>query len=348
MERLLYLMFMILFASFTLASNANGGCSIGGCGGGVNSWDVSARDFLDSDVPITNIMQRENPTTTSFRAGTAVENNNLVEEELARPTMSMDTLTPLYRSNQYPNSRMLKALMSVSSSDLIIDVSKAREKGQSHIRGSLLLSSNNFLDENGNLKPAEELSRILGNAGISRKDPVVVYGDHFSSGDATFVLWIMKYLGQDDVEALDGGLKDWTDASLPLETKENIRAKTNYMPNLKHAMVADYNYSRSTFVQVADARSYQNSGHERIPNAIYIDPEQVQSEGKLRDAKDLELIFNKLDKNKPTVVCADDLFKASLVWYALQIMGFDSRIYPWHKGAGSLDSGIYKIGQNPV
>jgi len=340
---------MILFASFTLASNANAGCSIEGCGGGVSSWEVSARNFLNSDVPIANAMQRDNQMATSFRAGTAVENDSLGEmENLARPTMSIDTPTPLYRSNQYPNGQMLKALMSVSSSDVIIDVSKAREKGQSRIRGSLSLSSNNFLDEDENLKTVEELSRILGNAGISRKDPVVVYGDHFSSGEATFVLWIMKYLGQDDVEALDGGLKDWTDASLPLETKENIRAKTNYMPNLKNEIVADYNYSRSDLAQVVDARSYQNFGNERIPNAIYIDPEQVQSEGILRDAKDLELIFNKLDKNKPTVVYADNLFKASLVWYALQIMGFDSRIYPWHKGEGSIDSGIYKIGQNPV
>ncbi len=138
----------------------------------------------------------------------------------------------------------------------------------------------------------------------------------------------MKYLGQEDVEALDGGLRDWIDASLPLETKENTRGKTNYVPNLKKAMIADYNYSRSIFVQVLDARSYQNPGLERIPNATQIDHEQILSKGKLREAKDLELIFNKLDKNKPTMVCADDLFNGSLVWYGTSDHGLQLQYIP--------------------
>ena len=42
---------------------------------------------------------------------------------------------------------------------------------------------------------------------------IVVYSDDFSSGDATFVFWALKYLGQENLKVLDGGLEDWKAAS---------------------------------------------------------------------------------------------------------------------------------------
>ena len=40
--------------------------------------------------------------------------------------------------------------------------------------------------------------------------------------------------------------------------------------------------------------------------------------------------FSDLGKDKPVVVYSEDGLNASLVWYALQLMGYDSSLYTWN------------------
>ncbi|HUS75393.1 MAG TPA: hypothetical protein VMY43_05225 [Methanothrix sp.] len=42
------------------------------------------------------------------------------------------------------------------------------------------------------------------------------------SGEVKAVLCMLRYLEQEEVMALDGGLDNWFLASLPMETKENV------------------------------------------------------------------------------------------------------------------------------
>ena len=64
---------------------------------------------------------------------------------------------------------------------------------------------------------------ILGDAGISREDPVIIYGECMPCGGgpapATFVYWILKSLGQENVRVLDGTVEDWAATGKPT-TKE--------------------------------------------------------------------------------------------------------------------------------
>ena len=67
------------------------------------------------------------------------------------------------------------------------------------------------------LKTDEELAKVLGEAGVSRDDSVVLYGNKESSGEAEFAFLVLSYLGQKDVKLLDGSLADWKAAGLPEE-----------------------------------------------------------------------------------------------------------------------------------
>lgn len=212
---------------------------------------------------------------------------------------------------------------------MVLDVSNKRSTGEAHIRGTIRIPSKSFLYDNGTMRQPPELAAILGEAGISEKDAVVVYSDNFSSGEAASVLWILRYLGHENVQALDGGLEDWIAASLPLETKENVRPAASYILHLRPGLLADYDFIKSGKAQVVDARTFQDFGKSRIPNAIFISQDIILEGGKIKAGAKLNDTFARLDTSRPVAVYSNDLLKASLVWYALQLMGFDSRIYEW-------------------
>ena len=80
---------------------------------------------------------------------------------------------------------------------------------------------------------------------------------------------------------------------------------------------------------MVDARSFQEYGKARIGNATFISPENVLEEGRLKPGAGLKDTFARLNASRTVVVYSDDIYGASVVWFALQLMGFDARIYRW-------------------
>lgn len=279
----------IILSIGLLIPGVHAGCACGAAG----NWDPSA--FLNSGV------QGTQSATTSNDAENAP------------------------RSDLFPNGQILKPLESVSSSDLVLDVSNDNSYSQSHIKGALLLPSNSLLNDDGTLKPVSELAKILGDAGVSAKDPAVIYSDNL--GDATFVFWALRYLGQEDAKVLDGGLEDWIKAKLPVETLQNTRPVATYTPIMRIELLADYKNVSSKSAQVIDARPFMEFSKARIPNSISMDSAKVLENGKIKNKEALASLFGKLAKNKPIIVYSSDYNRASILWYALQLMGYEAKIY---------------------
>jgi thiosulfate/3-mercaptopyruvate sulfurtransferase len=224
---------------------------------------------------------------------------------------------------------MLKSLDAISEKDVVLDVSIRRSPGQAHIRGGVNIPAKSFFYENGTLRNVTDLAEILGGAGISQEDAVMVYSDSFGSGEATAVLFALRYLGQENIRALDGGLDNWIAASLPMETKENLRSPASYAARPRAELLADYDFVKSGQAQMVDARSFQDFGKASIGNATFISPENVLEEGRLKPGAGLKDTFARLNASRTVVVYSDDIYGASVVWFALQLMGFDARIYTW-------------------
>ena len=320
-----------------LLSYADAACPPGGCAGGDSDadWEASAQAFLTSDVPMVGGNIQDMAAQSSLKvgktaAGSALNDTDYVPEPSADSSMdsSMDSIQ-VYRSDSFPKGETLKAMQSVSSSDTILDVSNNHSKGDAFIRGAIYIPSKSFVYENGTIRSVSEITRILGDAGISSDDSVVVYSSAFESGEAAFVFWLMKYLGQENIKLLDGDLHDWAAASLPLDTKPKILPKVSYTARVNPELLVDYSYVKSGIAQVVDARSFQDFGSGRIPNSFWIATKDVLENGRLKDAAKLNETISKLNKSRPVVVYSTDIANASLVWYALQLMGFDSRVYTW-------------------
>jgi len=227
-------------------------------------------------------------------------------------------------------ARILKALDALSEDEVAIDVSDNRSAGQAHLRGAVGIPYRAFFYENGSLRSIPELASLLGSAGISEKDDLMIYSDTFASGEATAVLWALKYLGHEQARALDGGLDNWIGASLPLESLEASFARTAvYNASPKIELLADYDYVISGRAQPVDARDFLEWGETRIDNATWISSEGVLTDGRLRRGEELNATFARLEKGRPVVVYSDDIREASVVWFALRVMGYDARIYRW-------------------
>jgi thiosulfate/3-mercaptopyruvate sulfurtransferase len=78
-----------------------------------------------------------------------------------------------------------------------------------------------------------------------------------------------------------------------------------------------------------DVRPFVEFGQGRIPGSTALDPTNIIKGDKIKDVGDLSTVFDRLSKETPIVVYSDDYSQASLVWYALQLMGYEARIYTW-------------------
>lgn len=308
-----------------------GVCYVGGCSGGEESWTESAQAFISSDVPLMGLsqIQEGSITTTSFRAGEAA--NSVINSSTSGtvPDLNMDYARPEPRTESFPDNNLIKPMESIGDKEVVLDVSGNRSTGEARIKGAILLPWNGFVHDNGSLRSYPELAAMLGQAGISEKDQLIVYSDTFQSGEATIVLWALRLLGHESVKALDGGLEEWIAASLPLEIEENNRSAAVYTPHLRPELLSGYEYVKSGDAQMVDARTFQDFGKSRIPGAFFIDSEELLENGRLKEAEKLKNTFDRLNTSQPVIVYTNDLLNSSLDWYALQLMGFDSRIYSW-------------------
>lgn len=78
------------------------------------------------------------------------------------------------------------------------------------------------------LPDAETLSRTLGKRGIANSDTVVVY-DGGNGALAARAWWILRWLGQDTVYLLDGGIAHWESLGFPCDASVPVRSPCEYV-----------------------------------------------------------------------------------------------------------------------
>jgi len=224
----------------------------------------------------------------------------------------------------------LVSLSGVNASDVVLDISPSATK---YIEGSVNLNYEDFMDSGGSLKPVPELAKLLGDAGISANDSVVIAGECLPCGGgpspAIFTYWLLKYLGHEKVRVLDGSIDDWVAAGLNVSDAPGLRPQTNYTPKLKPDLLASYDFVLNGGAQIVDARPPRDYGIGSIPGAVNIPYENVLMNESIKPQEDLQSLFAMLEKDRPVVVYSNVGVEASLVWFALILSGYDARLYSW-------------------
>ncbi|MDD2836229.1 MAG: rhodanese-like domain-containing protein [Methanothrix sp.] len=285
----------------------------------VGIWKQPLAGFSNADgAKESNETQEATPVNnTAESVAKKTETRKVAEENM-----------PIVRSAKALN--MFAPINESTGSAILLDIS---EEATEHIAGSVAIPYTNFLINGTYLRSEEELTKLLGDGGISREDPVIIYGECMPCGGgpspATFVYWIMRSLGQENVRVLDGTVKDWAAAGKPTVAETTILPAKVYTPKVNPDFSADYSLVKSGTVQIVDARSIEDFGAGSIPGAIPIPNENVVINSRIRDETKLDRVFAILDKNQPVVVYTNTGVKASVVWFALTLQGYDAKLYSY-------------------
>ena len=257
-----------------------------------------------------------------------------LKSQNVEPASVPEVIDPvLSNSSQTRTGKFAESLVSptaVSPHDVVLDISPNATR---YIRGAVNIDYEDFLGEGFQLKPVSEMAKLLGDAGISHNDSLVIAGECLPCGSgpspAIFTYWLLKYLGHEKVRVLDGSIDDWTAAGLNTSEKPATRPKTNYTPKLKPELLATYDFVANGRAQIVDARPARDFSMGSIPGAVNIPYENVVDKERIKSEGDLQKVFKGLYKDRPIVVYTNIGIEASLVWFALTQSGYDARLYSW-------------------
>ncbi len=226
--------------------------------------------------------------------------------------------------------KMLSPISEISNSESLLDVS---QNASEHIEGSIVIPYEEFMMDSGILKPLPDISKILGDSGISPNDSITIYGECLTCGGgpapATYVYWIMRSLGNDKVRILDGTVEDWKALGKQMTSEARIKPSKNYVPQFNPGFSASYSDVKTGQAQVVDARSRLEYAMGSIPGSINIPYDSLIQKSRIKDESELKKIFMGLSPDKPVVVYTDTGVKASVVWFALELMGYKAKLYSW-------------------
>ncbi|MCX6677745.1 MAG: rhodanese-like domain-containing protein [Methanothrix sp.] len=307
------LLLMAIFAG--AASSVNGECSA--CKGGS---PTAQQDVLNNEWAV--FLGKENATAVVMSSA-----NGLITPQYSRQNNpSLQTV----ESSSDSFASVLVPLEGANDSGIIIDISPNPTE---YIPGAISIPYTKFLGPGAALKPVSEMAAVLGEAGISQDDAVLIYGECQPCGGgpsaATYVYWIMLYLGHENVKLLDGGIDDWVAAMQPTVTQPASLPSQSYAPAIKADLLATYEFVHSGTPQIIDARTAKEYEAGSIPGSVNIPYDRVLDGKRIRGLGDLEELFSTLDKNRPVVVYTNTGVKASMIWLALNLLDYDARIYSW-------------------
>ena len=195
------------------------------------------------------------------------------------------------------------------------------------------------------LPTPEAFAAAAGGLGLSPDSPVVVY-DTFGVRSAARAWWTLKVMGYPQVRVLDGGLRAWKAAGLPVETgpapapvpsevtavfsPERVRSLADVAAALagQSAQVVDARSSARFRGEAPEPRPGLRSGH--MPGALNLPFDRLLTpEGTLKPPTGLAAEFAAagVDPARPVITTCGSGVTASVLALALEVLGHPAAVY---------------------
>jgi thiosulfate/3-mercaptopyruvate sulfurtransferase len=126
----------------------------------------------------------------------------------------------------------------------IIDIRDAKTFAADHIPGAVHASYRDWRGPDsspGELPPLPKLTKLVQSLGLTPATHAVVVSsgaDASDFGASARVYWTLKVLGLKELSVLNGGVKAWSAAKLPMSKDENLIATSRYEPQLDASLIA--------------------------------------------------------------------------------------------------------------
>lgn len=185
----------------------------------------------------------------------------------------------------------------------------------------------------GMIAPKEQIEKVLGEAGITNDDTVVIY-DADKELWASRLWWVMKVYGHEDVRLLNGGLASWEaeefdTASSPKATEATVYNAKDTNTNL----VADLDMVKESFDNkdyvVLDTRSEKEYNEGHVPGAVWVEwTKALNEDGTYKSAEELKEIYGSLgitdDKVAIMPHCKSAVRAAHTMFALTELLGYEN------------------------
>ncbi|MEW6647048.1 MAG: sulfurtransferase [Pseudomonadota bacterium] len=238
---------------------------------------------------------------------------------------------------------------------ILIDAESPSDYARAHLPGAVNLHYLDLEDADENAKTGlpvfpQLAANKLGALGVGNDSAVVVYDS--GNGRAASALWyILRFVGHEQVQILDGGFRQWLAEGRPLTQAAPAPHKVVYKPQPRKEWALRSAELRAPGRIVVDARSIaeysgKDSGGARqaghIPGAVSFPWDRLA--GELHTFKDTAAMRAALDKAGLTpereivTYCNGGLGRSTFLLAALTRLGYDKvRVYPGSWNEWSAD-----------
>ena len=186
----------------------------------------------------------------------------------------------------------------------------------------------------------QDLEQLLGSAGISNGDTIILYGDN-NNWFAAYAFWVLEMYGNTSARLMDGGRKKWAEEGRPMTKDVPSPAKAAYkaqapnkglrarrddvlqaLGNSKNALVdvrSPAEYNGEIMAPPGLPETAQRMGH--IPGAAN-DPwaQAVREDGTFKSKEELEQLYGTkgVSKDKDVIAYCRIGERSSHTWFALR------------------------------
>ncbi|MBO9437002.1 sulfurtransferase [Ruegeria sp. R13_0] len=262
----------------------------------------------------------------TFAQGAAYANPGLLEE----PGSLIGAVSPVTGSGQ---SAQLEGMV-------LVDVRPRAEYDAGHIPGAVYLAPDAVAARqspiDGTLMHVTNLEALIGSIGIAADRRIVFYDDR-GGFHAARMLWLMEYLGHQNVAVLNGGWSAWKGVGGPVATQAAAAQPTEFHSAIsprRHAtandVLAHRNDPDEVLIDVRPPHMYEE-GH--IPWAVNVPwAQNLGDDGRFRSAGELLAHFGDhgvTPENNVIMHCQNGL-ASSHSYVALRLLGF-SRVRVYHR-----------------
>ncbi|MFH1153856.1 MAG: rhodanese-like domain-containing protein [Pseudomonadota bacterium] len=256
-------------------------------------------------------------------------------------TLTMACNSSSVTQKTYPNAKLLADSGDLTASGtVILDARSGQAYDLGHIPRALSMPWQQFLDSASNMLPAGTVSLILGQMGLTRTTPMIIYDDTTASfGGAGRLFWMMEALGCTSVRILNGGWDKWlADGNAP-EMTATTRAPATFVPAPNANVTTDKNHiascmHHSDFVVVDTRNDEEYTGWQRygevrgghIPGAVQIPyPWYFSADKTVLPYEDLKELFESrgVTRDKEVTAYCTIGIRSAYAYFLFRLLGYD-------------------------
>jgi thiosulfate/3-mercaptopyruvate sulfurtransferase len=215
---------------------------------------------------------------------------------------------------------------------IIISTRKAEDYAKVHIKNAINLEMKSLYVEGpieGLLKSPDAMAKVFGEKGVDPSKTIIIY-DNGKYVYATYMYWILDYLGYQNVKVLDGHMTGWRDARGPVTKTPFTKSALTVNPKLKSGIFCDFNYVKgklnnagTMIVDVSAPKEFE-AGH--IPGSINMENKLFFNEEtstlNSKEAIEKLLTDHKMDKSKEIILYCASSARAGTVYLAMKGLGY--------------------------